>query len=305
MNNSDNINAHALLSIVHGCNDLKDLELDDYDLSPFLEKSLHSCMCNVTYIRLFGCTLSDTQVTNLLCEAPQLTKITLWAVKCVADGHCGCYDKEFHGKKQIAGNDLKTLEVNERYYQHRQVSVTTCHIYDSSQVFVHVLQSDSLTTLLIDEYEFSDDPGLEMFIPRCNKLLNLELDNIILDARNIITIIKNSKPGAELQIKLNKMVIGENASHLRDMLYDLPCVDVASFSANDNEIIKASIIVTTPREESGDEIINDDQSSYDEARPLLDQQIENVSDSSEVYFEVMSMSEAKKKNLSCCKCNIQ
>ncbi|WAR22405.1 hypothetical protein MAR_016379 [Mya arenaria] len=306
MNHNDTINAHALLSIVHGCNNLKKLELDDYDLTPFREKSLHSCMCNVTYIRLFGCTLSHTQVTNLLCETPKLADITLWAVRCVADDKCGCQDKDkqFHGEKQIGENDLQTLEENERYCRHGQVTVTTCHIYDSSQVFVHVLQSDSLTTLLIDEYEFSDDTGLEMFIPRCNKLQNLELDNIILDTRNIITIIKNAKPGAELQVKLNKtQVLGGDASHLENALDALPFVDVASFTANDNEIIRASIIVSKPREVRDVDMNNDDQSSDDEERPLLDQHID-VLDSSDVCFEMMTMSERKNNNTSCCECTL-
>ncbi|WAR11951.1 hypothetical protein MAR_026131 [Mya arenaria] len=276
MNDNKVLKSNITVALLQTCIRLKCLELDDYNFLNVSELTILPISCHLSYIRLFRCQLTHSQITSMICDVPTLEDLKLWTVTCEPDRHCGCLKQiksVSHPKCKIENqkeDDARLESAGNGLYYLKSISVSNCQVYESSGVFTHLKDSNSLTCLKVTDSTI--DTSFLNFLGQCFRLEDLELDfvafsgysegctlnggslqqlklnDVDIDYRIIISTINGCNTTAPLDIKMNHVrLIGINADKFKCLLSECNGVSIGPFSGNKDYVQTTSLKVVNER----------------------------------------------------------
>ncbi|WAR11949.1 hypothetical protein MAR_026129 [Mya arenaria] len=276
MNDNKVLKSNITVALLQTCIRLKCLELDDYNFLNVSELTILPISCHLSYIRLFRCQLTHSQITSMICDVPTLEDLKLWTVTCEPDRHCGCLKQiksVSHPKCKIENqkeDDARLESAGNGLYYLKSISVSNCQVYESSGVFTHLKDSNSLTCLKVTDSTI--DTSFLNFLGQCFRLEDLELDfvafsgysegctlnggslqqlklnDVDIDYRIIISTINGCNTTAPLDIKMNHVrLIGINADKFKCLLSECKGVSIGPFSGNKDYVQTTSLKVVNER----------------------------------------------------------
>ncbi|XP_052819173.1 uncharacterized protein LOC128245018 [Mya arenaria] len=257
MNDEEVLKSDIMVALLKICKHLKRLELDDYHLLNDPELTILPTSCRLSYISLFRCKLTHSHITSMISDVPTLKDLKL-TVTCEPDGQCGCLKQI----QSVAGAKSKTDDQELM----KSACVTNIQVYESSGVFDHLKDSNTLKCLKV--MDSTAEKSLGKFTGQCVKLEDLELDSVTfsrysdgyslnggslqqlklndvdIDYRIILSTINISNTIAPFDIKLDQVrLIGINADEFKSLLLKYKGVSIESFSGDEGEVKTSTLKV--------------------------------------------------------------